>query len=156
MAPLFTRIATDRDVRTVVVTGSGNKAFCVGADFAGMDEKLETGHGDGNPGLMIGSAQLVQAQLHVPQPMIAAINGDALGLGATLAGWLFAGTPGGGRAGPLSCGATGPPASRRQLEHPDTAEGMTMNATAAAVGFSSLVSSFFIGFAAAFSARVTR
>jgi enoyl-CoA hydratase len=33
---------------------------------------------------MIGSAQLVQAQLHVPQPMIAAINGDALGLGATL------------------------------------------------------------------------
>ena len=85
IAPLFSRIATDRTVRSVVLTGSGTKAFCVGADFAGMEEKLETGHGDGNPGLMIGSAEVVQAQLHVPQPMVAAINGDALGLGATLA-----------------------------------------------------------------------
>jgi enoyl-CoA hydratase len=85
MAPLFTRIATDRAVRSVVVTGSGDKAFCVGADFGGVEENLDAGYPDGNPGLMIGSAQLVQAQLHVPQPMIAAINGDALGLGATLA-----------------------------------------------------------------------
>lgn len=84
IAPLFSRIARDRAVRAVVLTGSGTKAFCVGADFAGMEEKLETGHGDGNPGLMIGSMQVVQAQLHIPQPMVAAINGDALGLGATL------------------------------------------------------------------------
>jgi enoyl-CoA hydratase len=85
MAPLFARIATDREVKVVVVTGAGTKAFCVGADFGGMEENLANGYPDGNPGLMIGSAQLVQAQLHVPQPMIAAINGDALGLGATLA-----------------------------------------------------------------------
>jgi enoyl-CoA hydratase len=85
MAPLFARIATDREVKVVVVTGAGNKAFCVGADFGGMEANLEAGYPDGNPGLMIGSAQIVQAQLHVPQPMIAAINGDALGLGATMA-----------------------------------------------------------------------
>ena len=34
---------------------------------------------------MIGSATLVRAQLHVPQPIISAINGDAIGLGATMA-----------------------------------------------------------------------
>jgi enoyl-CoA hydratase len=85
MEPLFSRIARDRAVKVVVVTGAGDKAFCVGADFGGMETNLEAGYPDGNPELMIGSAQLVQAQLHVPQPMIAAINGDALGLGATLA-----------------------------------------------------------------------
>jgi len=34
---------------------------------------------------MIGSAALVRAQLAVPQPVVAAINGDAIGLGATMA-----------------------------------------------------------------------
>ena len=85
MAPLFQHIATDRAVRIVVFTGAGEKAFCVGADFAGMEENLEQGYEDGNPGLMIGSAQVVQAQLHIPQPTIAAVNGDAMGLGATCA-----------------------------------------------------------------------
>jgi enoyl-CoA hydratase len=84
-APLFSRIATDRSVAAVVLTGAGDKAFCVGADFGGMQQNLDVGYEDGQPGLMIGSAQIVQAQLHIPQPMIAAINGDALGLGATMA-----------------------------------------------------------------------
>jgi len=85
LAPLFRRIATDRAVTVVVLTGAGDKAFSVGADFGGMQDNLDAGYEDGNPGLMIGSAQIVQAQLHVPQPIIAAINGDAIGLGATLA-----------------------------------------------------------------------
>lgn len=83
--PLFRRIAADDQVDVVVVTGAGDKAFCVGADFAGMDAKLATGYPDGNPELLEGSAALVRAQLAVPQPVVAAINGDALGLGATLA-----------------------------------------------------------------------
>ncbi|MEU8132918.1 enoyl-CoA hydratase/isomerase family protein [Streptodolium elevatio] len=83
--PLFRRIATDDQVDVVVVTGAGDKAFCVGADFSGMDAKLAEGYPDGNPELLEGSAALVRAQLAVPQPVIAAINGDALGLGATLA-----------------------------------------------------------------------
>ncbi|WP_436777396.1 enoyl-CoA hydratase/isomerase family protein [Yinghuangia sp. YIM S09857] len=83
--PLFTRIAADSDVDAVVLTGAGEKAFCVGADFAGMDVKLEAGYPDGNPELMNGSAAIVRAQLAVPQPVVAAINGDALGLGATMA-----------------------------------------------------------------------
>ena len=41
LTPLFRRIAEDRDVRVVVLTGAGEKAFCVGADFGGMDANLE-------------------------------------------------------------------------------------------------------------------
>ncbi len=85
LAPLFQRIATDRRVVVVVLTGAGDKAFCVGADFAGMQDNLEAGYEDGQPGLMLGSAQVVRAQLAIPQPVIAAINGDAIGLGATMA-----------------------------------------------------------------------
>ena len=85
MAPLFTRIAGDRSVSVVVMTGAGDKAFCVGADFGGMQENLDVGYPDGNPGLMIGSAAIVRSQLGIPQPMVAAINGDAMGLGATMA-----------------------------------------------------------------------
>jgi enoyl-CoA hydratase/carnithine racemase len=85
LTPLFRRIAEDRAVRVVVLTGAGEKAFCVGADFGGMDANLEQGYEDGMPELMNGSAALVRAQLAVPQPLIAAINGDAIGLGATMA-----------------------------------------------------------------------
>ena len=85
LAPLFQRIATDRRVVVVVLTGAGEKAFCVGADFAGMQDNLDTGYEDGQPGLMLGSSQIVRAQLAIPQPVIAAVNGDAMGLGATMA-----------------------------------------------------------------------
>ena len=86
LAPLFSRIALDREVRVVVITGAGDKAFCVGADFSGMQENLDAGgYEDGHPGLLHESAAIVRAQLGIHQPVIAAINGDAIGLGATLA-----------------------------------------------------------------------
>jgi enoyl-CoA hydratase len=85
LTPLFRRIADDREARVVVLTGAGEKAFCVGADFGGMQGNLDEGYPDGMPDLMIGSAALVRAQLAVPQPIVAAINGDAIGLGATMA-----------------------------------------------------------------------
>lgn len=85
ITPLFRRIAGDRQVAVVVLTGAGDKAFCVGADFGGMQENLDSGYEDGYPELMIGSAEVVRAQLAIPQPVIAAVNGDAMGLGATLA-----------------------------------------------------------------------
>src|SRR5262245_37014776 len=91
LTPLFRSIADDRDVKVVVLTGAGEKAFCVGADFGGMQENLDAGYEDGFPELMLGSTALVRAQLDVPQPMVAAINGDAIGLGATLA--LFCDIP---------------------------------------------------------------
>ena len=90
LAPLFQRIAHDREVRVVILTGAGDKAFCAGADFGGMSDNIGS-YEDGFPELMIGSATLVRAQLHVPQPIISAINGDAIGLGATMA--LFCDIP---------------------------------------------------------------
>jgi enoyl-CoA hydratase len=85
LTPLFRRIAEDRQVAVVVLTGAGDKAFCVGADFGGMQENLDHGYEDGYPELMIGSAEVVRAQLAIPQPVLAAVNGDAMGLGATMA-----------------------------------------------------------------------
>jgi enoyl-CoA hydratase len=85
-APLFSRIADDRDVAVVVLTGAGEKAFSEGADFGGMQDNLDAGgYEDGHPGLMVESANIVRAQLSIRQPIIAAVNGDAIGLGATLA-----------------------------------------------------------------------
>jgi enoyl-CoA hydratase len=92
LTPLFRRIAEDRDAKVVVLTGAGEKAFCVGADFGGMQDNLDNdAYEDGFPDLMLGSAALVRAQLAIPQPMISAINGDAIGLGATMA--LFCDIP---------------------------------------------------------------
>ncbi len=85
IAPLFRRIGADRRVSVVVLTGAGDKAFCAGADFGGMQENLDAGYEDGFPDLMIGSADVVRSQLAIPQPVVAAVNGDAIGLGATMA-----------------------------------------------------------------------
>lgn len=82
---LFAKIESDPDVDIVVLTGRG-KAFCVGADFDQMEENLAAGgYPDGHPGLMGDAAAMARNILAVRQPMIAAINGDAIGLGATLA-----------------------------------------------------------------------
>jgi enoyl-CoA hydratase len=85
IAPLFRRISEDRSISVVVLTGAGEKAFCVGADFGGMQDNIDAGYEDGFPDLMIGSAEVVRTQVTIPQPVIAAVNGDAIGLGATIA-----------------------------------------------------------------------
>lgn len=85
LGELYGRIERDEDVDIVVLTGAG-KAFCVGADFSTMEANLEAGgYEDGHPGLLNGSARMARQILAVRQPIIAAVNGHAIGLGATLA-----------------------------------------------------------------------
>jgi len=85
LAELYGRIERDDEVDVVVLTGEG-KAFCVGADFDQMEENLARGgYEDGHPDLMYGSVRMARSILAVSQPMIAAVNGHAIGLGATLA-----------------------------------------------------------------------
>jgi enoyl-CoA hydratase len=78
---LYERIVADDEVYAVVLTGAG-KYFCVGADF--NDMKANEAYPDGHPGLLIESVAMARNILAVRVPMIAAINGDAIGIGATI------------------------------------------------------------------------
>jgi enoyl-CoA hydratase/carnithine racemase len=75
------RLAASDDVRVVVVTGSGERAFCAGSDiheFEGLRGRAAEGK------LLL--EKLVYRQLaELPMPTIAAIEGDALGGGLELA-----------------------------------------------------------------------
>lgn len=73
--------ATDDDVRVVIITGAGDKAFCAGQDMleqAGIEPAADSGRTT--------SAYLaIEAVQRCPLPVIAAINGYCFGGGAALA-----------------------------------------------------------------------
>ena len=79
---LYENIERDEEALVVVITGAG-KYFTVGADFSVME--VQTEYPDGHPGLLTDSVGMARAILSVRQPLISAINGDAIGIGATIA-----------------------------------------------------------------------
>jgi enoyl-CoA hydratase len=82
LAQVWRRLAADREARVVVVTGAG-KAFSAGGDLdwitsflddpAARDESLREG------------AEIIDEMLRFPLPVIAAVNGPAVGLGCSVA-----------------------------------------------------------------------
>jgi enoyl-CoA hydratase len=74
-------LARDHDVRAVVVTGAGTRAFCAGSDvkeFDGLAGRVAQGK-------LLYEKYVYRKLAELPVPTIAAIEGDALGGGLELA-----------------------------------------------------------------------
>ncbi len=74
----------DPEVRVIVLTGAGEKAFCVGADLKARAQELEGAAPSADP--FAERVRRVFGRIErFPRPVIAAINGYALGGGLELA-----------------------------------------------------------------------
>ncbi len=81
LAHVWRRLAEDRDARVVILTGRG-RTFCAGGDLewissflddpAARDESLREG------------AEIIDEMLRFPLPVVAAVNGAAVGLGCSI------------------------------------------------------------------------
>lgn len=75
------QLAADREVRAVVVTGAGDRAFCAGSDVKEFEELA----GRVAEGKLLYEKHVYRMLAELPVPTIAAIEGDALGGGLELA-----------------------------------------------------------------------
>ncbi len=86
MMPIFAgmlqALAGDEQLRAVIITGAGEKAFSSGGDLTQLKDKVSEADGDYLSQVM-SDALLALEQL--PVPVIAAINGYALGGGSEIA-----------------------------------------------------------------------
>jgi enoyl-CoA hydratase/carnithine racemase len=101
MVAAFDRADADDEVRAVIVTGSGDRAFCAGADLSaggatfdyakgprwsdagspvGPDGKVDWDH----EGIRDGGGLLSLRIFQSAKPVIGALNGAAVGIGATM------------------------------------------------------------------------
>jgi enoyl-CoA hydratase len=81
MLRCFRELAQNQAVRVVIVTGGGDKAFVAGADIAFMEKLSPLA---ARCFAMLGQ-QVLSTIENLPQPVIAAVNGFALGGGCELA-----------------------------------------------------------------------
>ena len=96
----FDRADADDDVKAVIVTGAGERAFCAGADLSGGAKTFDYAQGVGwtpdspvgadgqvdwdHPGIRDGGGLLTLRIFACRKLVIGAINGAAAGIGATM------------------------------------------------------------------------
>lgn len=81
LANAFTSINSDPEIRVAILTGSGDKAFVAGADISQMSE-FNALMGEQFAAMGQGVLNLIE---NCPKPVIAAVNGFALGGGTEIA-----------------------------------------------------------------------
>jgi enoyl-CoA hydratase len=83
---LWAVVRRDSSVGAVLLTGAG-RAFCAGGDVKGMASSAggERSVVSTTASLLAGSKNLIASMLEVEQPIVAAVHGYAMGLGATIA-----------------------------------------------------------------------
>ncbi len=101
MIDAFDVADADDNVRAIIVTGAGDRAFCAGADLGGgsatfdyakRKDKIDLGspiQDDGSvdyshPGVRDGGGRLTLRIFECKKPVIGAINGAAVGIGVTM------------------------------------------------------------------------
>lgn len=82
IARMWHDMAADEEVRAIVLTGAG-KAFSGGGDLHLLDRMV--GDLDLRARIMAEGADIVRAMMSVKVPIVAAVNGPAVGLGCSLA-----------------------------------------------------------------------
>lgn len=82
MATVWSQLTTDPEARAVVLTGSG-RAFCAGGDMDWF--KQVQADAEMRAALMLEAKQIMVEMARFPLPVIAAVNGPAMGLGCSLA-----------------------------------------------------------------------
>jgi len=83
----FDRVDADDDVRVVIVTGAGDRAFCAGADLGGGGDTFAKGGSDIQTSVGVprdGGGMVSLRIFDCKKPVIGAINGAAVGVGVTM------------------------------------------------------------------------
>ncbi len=82
LARVWTEIASDAEARVVILTGSG-ATFSAGGDFGYMQDNID--NAEMRKQTMLEARAIVRGIVRLPIPVIAAVNGPAVGLGCSLA-----------------------------------------------------------------------